>query len=552
MVQTIFTVLVVGVALTVSSEASENSLPKYLMSLADTSAHQDQVEGTPDDGTDASSLPSSFPSSTANTLANSYIPYFLRPYNLNTTATITPPVMSPLPPWMAGLDHYRLIPGGFPNGMKYHFDGLATVLKFTVAADGQSISYFAKPFASDAAKDYKKCMFFGTGTGPTLGYEICFQNPGVNLLPIANQLWLTIDTSKWGRVDPASLETVADAKVNVSSLVLNAHPACDRASRECYVQHPCPENTSPYSDQVCFSLLVPTPDGSDMQTKLLSRATLPKSKIIQHSHSPCVTPNYVVSKLDDFVGRNPFNKNKGMLKYLHQGEDSLWLVMHRDTLVSRVMSSGDVKFVNNHFWNCYEDPADGAIVVEAVATTENYLDNYFERNLDQGASWESIFHPAIRCRIPANGTVIGCVPMLQEPDEQLIFDYPTFNPLFKMRPDYQWFYGIAAKDTNGSKWFDSVVKMDAKAGKVAKSWSSPGVFMTEFDFIPRTNSTTLADEDDGVLVSIIYNATSDTSLFAVFDARKLVPLGMYKMESVVPFHAHGISCRANEECFTNP
>ena len=128
----------------------------------------------------------------------------------------------------------------------------------------------------------------------------------------------------------------------------------------------------------------------------------------------------------------------------------------------------------------------------------------------------------------------------------------TFNPLFKMRPDYRWFYGIAAKDPSSSRWFDSAIKVDAKAGTVVASWSSPGIFMTEFDFLPRGNGTEAEDEDDGVLLTVLYNATSDASLFGVFDARELVPLGLYKMDSVVPFHAHGISCRQGEACFTNP
>jgi len=37
---------------------------------------------------------------------------------------------------LAGLRHYRLVPGVFPEGMGYHFDGLATVMKFSFSDDG--------------------------------------------------------------------------------------------------------------------------------------------------------------------------------------------------------------------------------------------------------------------------------------------------------------------------------------------------------------------------------------------------------------------------------
>jgi len=352
--------------------------------------------------------------------------------------------------------------------------------------------------------------------------------------------------------------------VNVPSLVLNAHPACDRSTQQCYVQHPCPKSSSPLSDQACISLLTTPEDGNDrgLNTTILSRITLPKAKIIQHSHSPFVTPHYVISKLDAFTPRSPLNLHGGLLKYLHQGEDSAWMVMDRRSNTSRLMQStasaalGGGAFVNNHFWNCFEDAATGDIVVEAVAATEDYLDSYFERSLDKPTDWAKIFHPPIRCRIPSatstNSTAILCTPLLTGANASLPFDYPTFNPLFKMDADYRFYYGIAPSNTSSSRWFDLAVKVDAKAGRVERSWSSPGVYLTEFDFVPRTNSTSPEDEDDGVLLTVLYNTTSDTSTFGVFDAKTLNPVASYDMGGVVPFHAHGISCRRGEACFTNP
>ena len=266
------------------------------------------------------------------------LPYFLRSFEPAATPTKLKVLAGAFPSWLAGSRHYRLLPGRFPSGMAYHFDGLATVLRFSFTADG-GVAYSGKAYTDGASTDYSKCLFFGTGTGPTLGTEVCFTNPGVNLLPIKDQLWLTIDTSRWGRVDPVSLETIVDAKVDVPSLVLNAHPACDRSSQQCYVQHPCPKSSSPLSDQACISLLT-VPEGDDehgLGTTILSRITLPKKKIIQHSHSPCVTPHYVVSKLDAFTPRSPLNLHGGLLKYVHQGEDSAWMIMDRRTNASRFM-----------------------------------------------------------------------------------------------------------------------------------------------------------------------------------------------------------------------
>ena len=332
------------------------------------------------------------------------------------------------------------------------------------------------------------------------------------------------------------------------------------------MQHPCPRKTSPLSDQVCFSLLLPqhgAPDSS-MATRELARVSLPESEIIQHSHSPCLTEHFVVSKMDSFEPRDPLNANGGMLRFLHQREDGIWLAMDRRTNATRVLRSA-AHFVENHIWNCYED-ADGAVVAEAVASTSSYLDTYFERSLDAPhPDWSRIFKPALRCVLPARGDEVACTHMLAKGGsvggEDMVWDYPTFNPEYKMR-EYRWVYAIAAGG-NTSRWFDTAVKIDRKAGAVSASWSAPGIFLTEFDFVPRAAGGSEGGEggggddgeDDGALITILYNSTRDESSVAVFCPRTLRPLALYPMlGKVVPFHAHGISCVPGRPggCYTNP
>jgi hypothetical protein len=320
-------------------------------------------------------------------MAEEPIKYFLR--DMNTTIEGTIEVENDkLRGVLDGLKHYRLLPGDLSYG-KYHFDGLATVMKFQfdVNQNGKIVaSFFAKPYESQAYqdKDDHKCVFFGTGIGPYIHSVlptggVCFLNPGVNLLPINGELWLTIDTASWGRVDSETLETVPNAKAEVNSLVLNAHPACDRLTGECFVQHPCPEKSSPDSKDVCFSILEADENVADLKTTIVSRSTLEKSKIIQHSHSPCITQNYVVSKLDAFVFRDPLtNHNGGLLKYAHQGEDDEWLVMNRNTNESVVMRSTGHAFVNNHFctWICLFLPYSSSISLSLSLSLHTHTQTY--------------------------------------------------------------------------------------------------------------------------------------------------------------------------------
>ena len=449
---------------------------------------------------------------------------------------------------LAGATHYRLVPGVFPRGMGYHFDGLATVLSFRFRA--QQLAVAARFYESEAQQHYSECLFEGTGTGPTPGYRACLTNPGVNLLPLNSQLWLTIDTAFWGRVDPLTLETVTGAKANVSSLVLNAHPACDPGTGECLVQYPCSRDLFPLTNQSCVGRLAW--GDTDLAVQELARATLPQPKLIQHSHSPCITPNYFVSKLDSFGARlKP--ADAGLLEFLHQVEDDQWLVYHRRTGAVRIMTSAATTpaaaaFVNNHFWNCWESPSTGAVVIDLVAATGEYLDSYFAASLAKPTNWSAMFHAPARCTVPVAGTAIACEPFWADAaSADVLFDYPTFSPLVKMRPLYQYFYAIAPS-TPQARWFDRLIKVSALQRAIVADWASPGVFLTEASFVPHDGALA---EDDGSLVSVAYNATSDASALAVFSARTLLLVSWYPLDQVIPFHAHGVTCRA-ERCYTNP
>ena len=82
--------------------------------------------------------------------------------------------------WLDDVVHYRLVPGTFNEGINYHFDGLASVMAFKF--NKGKLSYFTKHFKSPAQEHWSQSIFMGTGTGPTLGWKPCVQNP-VSVLP---------------------------------------------------------------------------------------------------------------------------------------------------------------------------------------------------------------------------------------------------------------------------------------------------------------------------------------------------------------------------------
>jgi len=351
-----------------------------------------------------------------------------------------------------GVVHYRVLPGYFPKGMSYHFDGLATVMKVEFV-NGSFLHVTSKIFESAAGKSFESCDFFGTGTGPTkpLVPHICFQNPGVNLLPVGeDNLWLTIDTASWGQMNPKTLETLP-GKVDTKVQTLNAHPACDHDTNECFVQHPC--DVSPLSRNICFSRLLEAESGSngDLKLETFANAKLDKIVLLQHSHSPCITENFLVSKVDRFTFRNPLNNRSGLLKFAKQAMSNEWMVTSRPSATRKVgpaatrILRSNMSFVNNHFSNCFEDTENKRIVIDLVGVTDRYLDSYFLNELQNPAQWGTTFTPAQRCYVPLEGdeAEVSCEKLLDGKEGELFFDYPTFNPRWKSKSSSRYVYAIA-------------------------------------------------------------------------------------------------------------
>ena len=153
-----------------------------------------------------------------------------------------------LPSWLAGHTVYRSVPTSFPGGMQYHYDGLASVLKFSFDNNG-TLSWAQVPYESGAYKSFDRCLYVGSGTYHA-GLEPCLANPGVNLLPMGKQLWMTIDNRFWGMVSMDDLKTPTELGiaplVEAPTVTLNAHPACDyNGNGVCYVTYPCASSGVP-------------------------------------------------------------------------------------------------------------------------------------------------------------------------------------------------------------------------------------------------------------------------------------------------------------------
>jgi carotenoid cleavage dioxygenase-like enzyme len=152
-----------------------------------------------------------------------------------------------------------------------------------------------------------------------------------------------------------------------------------------------------------------------------------------------------------------------MLKVLHQAEGNEFMVVDRVSNASVIINS-NFSYVNNHFWNCFEQE-DGTVIIDTVAATSDYLDTYFEYKLSEPKrEWDKMFSTPKRCILDVKSSSISCSNLLR--DASILFDYPTFNPHYKMNSEYNWFYAIAPKDTSSSQWFDRLIKVNVRTGTI--------------------------------------------------------------------------------------
>ncbi|KAG1494874.1 hypothetical protein G6F46_005827 [Rhizopus delemar] len=129
-------------------------------------------------------------------------------------------------------------------------------------------------------------------------------------------------------------------------------------------------------------------------------------------------------------------------------------------------------------------------------------------------------------------------------------ELPQINPHFKMYK-HTMMYGLGFSASNslkhGAIW-DSIVKINLETKAIMTSWHQENCYPSEAVFVPRPSigSEDQVGEDEGVLLSVVMNASTSTSFLLVLDANNLQVLATADLERLVPISfAHG-DCRLLE------
>jgi beta,beta-carotene 9',10'-dioxygenase len=442
------------------------------------------------------------------------------------------PLTGALPEWLTG-SLVRTGPAKWEVGertMNHWFDGLAMLHRFGFG-DG-SVSYasrFLEGRAYRAAKRTGEITYSEFATDPcrslfqrvtaTFSPKLS-DNANVNLVQLGERFIAMTETPIPVQFDAETLET-AGVAYEVPGMLTTAHPHLDRPTKGMlnYAAKLGPRN------EYRFFVLAP---GAERPEVIARRAVREPA----YMHSFGLTERWIVLAEFPYVV-NPLRLAFSGRPYI---ENYRWKpeLGTRFTLIDRTTGQSTGPFEADpwfcfHHVNAYEDG--GEVVVDLCAFPDPGIveDLYLER-LRAG---KPVADPQVRrFRIdPATGRV---------GDERLVeqgFELPRINYGRCNERPYRYAWGVGTGD---SGWLQRIVKADVERRETSE-WSEPGCFPGEPVFVAAPGA---ADEDEGVLLSVVLDSDAGNSFLLVLDARTLEPLGRAEAPHQIPFGFHGQYARA--------
>jgi carotenoid cleavage dioxygenase-like enzyme len=444
------------------------------------------------------------------------------------------PVTGRLPTWLRG-SLVRVAPAQWDVGertLNHWFDGFAMLHRFQLSEGNvsyanrflQTESYKAaqrtgkiefSEFASDPCRSiYKRvqAMF-----SPKLS-----DNTNVNLTRLGERYVAMTETPLAVQFDSRTLETVGLAYTAPGQLT-TAHPHARRGDGAMlnYAAKLGPRN------QYRFFAL--PPGSREPQTV----ASLPV-KEPAYMHSFGLTERFFVLAEFPFTV-NTFKLATSGRPYIenyewHPDRPTRFQLVDRATgKLVRVFET-DACFGFHHV-NAYENgdkvTVDICVFDDAGIITELYLGR-----LRSGAGVTS--HPHLT-RFELD-TATGAI--THERLAEASFELPRINYGQHNERPYRYTWGAGLD--GGSGWFDEIVMIDVDERKASR-WSEPGCYPGEPVFVAAPDARA---ENEGVLLSVVFNAAQGTSFMVVLDAQTLDELARAEVPHHIPFGFHGQFMRA--------
>jgi len=441
------------------------------------------------------------------------------------------PVRGTVPPWLTGT-LLRTAPAKFEVGeQRYNhwFDGLAMLHKF--AFTGGRVAYVNRYLRS---RSYLEAIATGRISRGEFATDPCrtlFQrvaswfspkftdNCNVSINKLAGEFVAYTETRMPIRFDPVTLNTLGeyDYDEQIKGPVSSAHPHLDHVRRRHYTYVLEFGRRSKY--HLC---------GIDQGTgREAVVATLPAERPA-YVHSFGMSERYlvlaefplVVNPLRLKFSGKPFIRN-----YQWKPERGVrFHIVEKETgQVVRTAHSRAV-FAFHHV-NAFEEGDE--VVVDIVAFPDSsVIDQLYLERL-RSADPVTATGKLTRFRIGSSGDA---------PYERLSeapIEFPRINYRCRAGRRYRYVYGAGNKVREN--FIDNLVKLDLDHNATS-SWYEEGCYPGEPVFVATPEA---ADEDDGVILSIVLDANKAASFLLILDASTFRELARAEVSHHIPFGFHG-------------
>jgi len=223
------------------------------------------------------------------------------------------------------------------------------------------------------------------------------------------------------------------------------------------------------------------------------------------------------------------------LKLLEGESTKIYLIDLRDGSVIDGFTSNDPALVYGvHHINAWEE--DNEVVFDFTTSAFDVLKTYMDLNemlthVDTNETKAATRVKRVRLDKTTKDVTVEEWPNKLKVPLLNTLEFPVINFDYAGRKNC-FVYGWVAMDY----WRNVLVKKDLCDSRNDKTWSKPSHYPGEMWFIPRPGAV---DEDDGVLLTIVFDGTIGQSYLMVMDARTFQELNHSYLPHNVPLSFHG-------------
>ena len=423
--------------------------------------------------------------------------------------------------------------------VRHPFDGDGMVAKFTFLPDGRvhfrNRYVRTQGYVQEQAE--KKLIYRGVfGTQRPGGwlnniFDIRLKNiANTNIIHWGKKLLALWEAAEPHRLDPKTLDTLGldflDGLLKPGD-AFSAHPRVDPCC-EMDDGDPCLVNfavKSGLSSQIFIYEF--NPEGKLVRKH---RHTIPGFAFM---HDFAITPNYCIF-LQNPVSFNPFPfflglKGAGECVNFEKKQPTKIVLIPRKPPFKGVKTIEIDAGFSFHHANAFEE--DGKVYLDSIcydALTQIDPDMSYKQvdfdSLAAGQLWRF-------CINPEQGSVER---QLLEPRS---CEFPTLHPKYMGRP-YRFLFIGATHHATGNAPLQGILKLDLVTGDRQLHSFAPRGFAGEPIFVPRPGAT---EEDDGWVLTLIYNAAHTRSDLIILDGQNLSgePLARLPLKHHIPYGLHG-------------